>query len=102
MVEEGRMTFNHAFRTGLSVTLIATAISVSGCSTLFGHSPPAKESATTPQESGPAFTAEPELAATDAAIRADEQSGTKSEAAPAPTADVIKPTAPTQYTVKPG
>jgi LysM repeat protein len=96
------MTFNHALRTGLSVTLIAAAISVSGCSTLFRHSPPVEEAAPPVQESAPAVTSEPELTATDAAIRADEQSGTKSEAAPEPTADLIKPTAPTQYTVKRG
>jgi LysM repeat protein len=96
------MTFNHAFRTGLSVTLIAAAISVSGCSTLFGHSAPVEESTPPVAEAAPAVTPEPELTATEAAIRADEQSGAKSDAAPAPTADLIKPSAPTQYTVKRG
>jgi LysM repeat protein len=96
------MTFNHVFRTGLSVTLIAAAISVSGCSTLFGHSGPIPESAPPVAESAPAVAPAPELTATEAAIQADEQSGTKSEAAPAPSADLIKPTAPSQYTVKRG
>jgi LysM repeat protein len=96
------MTFNHAFRTGLSVTLITAAISVSGCTTLFGHSRPIEEAAPPAAESAPAVAPAPELTATDAAIQAEEQSGPRSEAAPAPTADLIKPTAPTQYTVKRG
>jgi LysM repeat protein len=96
------MTFNHVFRTGLSVTLIAAAISVSGCTTLFGHSPPIEEAAPPVADSAPAVAPAPELTATEAAIRADEQSGSRSEAAPAPSADLIKPTAPTQYTVKRG
>jgi LysM repeat protein len=96
------MTFNHVFRTGLSVTLIAAAISVSGCSTLFRHSAPVEESAPPVAEAAPAVAPAPELTATDAAIRAEEQSGAKSEAAPAPSADEIKPSAPTEYTVKRG
>ena len=96
------MTFNHVFRTGLSVTLIAAAISVSGCSTLFGHSPPVEESAPAVADTAPAAAPAPELTATEAAIRAEEQSGSKSESAPAPTAEAIKPSAPAQYTVKRG
>jgi LysM repeat protein len=96
------MTFNHVYRTGLSVTLFATAISVSGCSTLFGHSHPVEEAAPPVAQSAPAVTPAPELTATEAAVRADEQAGAKSEAAPPPGADQIKPTAPTEYTVKRG
>ena len=96
------MTFNHVVRTGLSVTLIAAAISVSGCATLFRHSPPVEEAAPPVEQPGAATTPAPELTATEAAIQAEEQSGSKSEAAPAPTADLIKPSAPTQYTVKRG
>ncbi len=96
------MTFNHAFRTGLSVTLIAAAISVSGCSTLFGHSPPIEEAAAPAAETAPAVAPAPELTATEAAIQAEEQAGSKPAAAAAPSADVIKPSAPTEYTVKRG
>jgi LysM repeat protein len=97
------MTFNHVFRTGLSVTLITAAISVSGCSTLFGHSAPVEEAQPAVADSAPAVAPAPELTATEAAIQAEERSGSRSEAAaPAPTADAIKPSAPTQYTVKRG
>jgi LysM domain len=96
------MTFNHVFRTGLSVTLIAAAISVSGCSTLFRHSSPIEEAAPPVEQGAPAADAVPELTATEAALQAEERSGSRSEAAPAPTADLIKPSAPTQYTVKRG
>lgn len=97
------MTFNHAFRTGLSITLFAAAISVSGCSTLFRHSHPVEEAAPPVAESAPAATATPELTATEAALQAEEQSGSRAApAAPAPTADAIKPSAPTEYTVKRG
>ena len=96
------MTFNHAFRTGLSVTLIATAISVSGCSTLFGHSHPVEEAAAPVADSAPAVAPAPELTATEAAIQAEEQAGSRPVAAAAPSADVIKPSAPTEYTVKRG
>ena len=96
------MTFNHASRSALTVTLVAAAISISGCATLFGRSEPVEEPAVPVAETAPAVAAAPELTATDAAIQAAEQSATKSEAAPAPSADMIKPTAPTQYTVKRG
>ena len=96
------MTFNHAFRTGLSVTLIATAISVSGCSTLFGHSRPVEEAAAPVADSAPAVAPAPELTATEAALQAEEQAGSKPAPATAPSADVIKPSAPTEYTVKRG
>lgn len=95
------MTFNRAFRSGLSVTLVATAISVSGCA-MFGHAPPVEEPTVPAVESGSAAP-EVQLTATEAAIRASGQSGNATvSAAPAPTADMIKPTAPTEYTVKRG
>jgi hypothetical protein len=96
------MTFNHASRSGLTATLVAAAISISGCATLFGHSRPVEEPVEPATEAAPAATAAPELTATDAAIQAEEQAGTKSEPAPAPSADMIKSTAPTEYTVKRG
>jgi hypothetical protein len=96
------MTFNHAFRNGLSVTLIAAAISVSGCSTLFRHSPPVEEAAPPVAESAPAVAPAPELTATEAAIQVEEQAGSKPAAAAAPSADVIKSSAPAEYTVKRG
>ncbi|HEX3835945.1 MAG TPA: LysM peptidoglycan-binding domain-containing protein [Steroidobacteraceae bacterium] len=96
------MTFNLAFRTGLSVTLIATAISVSGCASLFGHSPPIEEAAPAAQDTAPAATPAPELTATDAAIQTEARSGVQTAGVAAPTADIIKPTAPTEYTVKRG
>lgn len=97
------MTFNHALRSGLTVTLVAAAMSVSGCATLFGRSAVVEEPVAAPEETGPAAAPEHQLTATEAAIRADELSGHRSEAsAPAPTADMIKPTAPTEYTVKRG
>ncbi|HTB66562.1 MAG TPA: LysM peptidoglycan-binding domain-containing protein [Steroidobacteraceae bacterium] len=96
------MTFNLAFRTGLSATLIAAVISVSGCSTLFRHSPPVEESAPPVADTAPAATTASELTATEAALQAEEQSGSKSAPAPAPTAEAIKPSAPAQYTVKRG
>jgi LysM repeat protein len=97
------MTFNHAFRTGLSATLLAAAISVSGCA-MFGHARPIEEPTAPATETGPAPTSEAQLTATEAAIQADEQGGPKSEAVttPAPTADAIKESAPTEYTVKRG
>jgi LysM repeat protein len=96
------MTFNHAFRTGLSVTLIATAISISGCAAVLGHSPPIEESTPPATDTAPAATAAPELTATDAAIQAEARSEAAPQAGPAPTADAIKPTAPAEYTVKRG
>jgi LysM repeat protein len=97
------MTFNHASRPALTVTLVAAAISISGCATLFHHGATAEEPAAAPvTDTTPAATAAPELTATDAAIQADELSRSKAGPAPAPTADMIKPTAPTQYTVKRG
>jgi LysM repeat protein len=95
------MTFNHAFRSGLSISLFAATLSLGGCSTLFGHSHPVEEPAAPPAETGP-VAPEVQLTATEAAIQADEQSGNRAAAAPAPTAEVIKPSAPTQYTVKRG
>lgn len=92
------MIFNHAFRSGLTATLVSAAISVSGCST-FGHSRPTPEPVAAPTAAGPSAASAPELTATEAAIRASELSG---NTAPAPTADLIKPTAPTEYTVKRG
>jgi LysM repeat protein len=95
------MTFNRAFRPGLSVTLVAAAISVSGCA-MFGHAPPVEEPTVPPVETGSAAP-EVQLTATEAAIRASQGSGNATvTAAPAPTADMIKPTAPTEYTVKRG
>jgi LysM repeat protein len=95
------MTFNRAFRPGLSVTLVAAAISLGGCA-MFGHAPPVEEPTVPPVETGSAAP-EVQLTATEAAIRASEGSGTATvSAAPAPTADMIKPTAPTEYTVKRG
>jgi LysM repeat protein len=96
------MTFNHASRTALSVTLLAAAISISGCAALFGHSRAIEEPTAPAVQTDSAAAPAPELTATDAAILADEASGTKADSAPAPTADAIKPTAPTQYTVKRG
>ena len=96
------MIFNHASRSALTVTLVAAAISISGCATLFGRSAPVEEPVAPVADSAPPAPATPELTATDAAIQAAEQSETRSEAAPAPTADMIKPSAPTQYTVKRG
>ena len=95
------MTFNHVSRPALTVTLVAAAISISGCATLFGSRQAIEEPVAPVAESAPAATAAPELTATDAAIQADE-SGAKSAPAPAPTADMIKPSAPTEYTVKRG
>src|SRR5580692_9505097 len=102
MVEEGRMTFNHAFRSGLSVTLVTAALALCGCSTFFGHSRAIEEPSAPVADAGATATPEVQLTATEAAIQADEQSGTRAEAAPAPTAEAIKPSAPTQYTVKRG
>jgi LysM repeat protein len=95
------MTFNRAFRPGLSVTLVAAAISVSGCA-MFGHSRPVEEPTAPAMEAGPAAP-EHQLTATEAAIQANTAAGDATvSAAPAPTADMIKPTAPTEYTVKRG
>jgi LysM repeat protein len=96
------MTFNRAFRPGLSVTLVAAAISVSGCA-MFGHSRPVEEPTVPAVETGPAAP-ERQLTATEAAIQANTAAGeaTVSAAPGAPTADLIKPTAPTEYTVKRG
>ncbi|HEY1900026.1 MAG TPA: LysM peptidoglycan-binding domain-containing protein [Steroidobacteraceae bacterium] len=94
------MIFNHAFRPGLTVTLVATAISISGCA-MFGHSRPIEEPVAPPEQAGSTAAPAPELTATEAAIRANERAGNTS-VAPAPTADLIKPTAPTEYTVKRG
>jgi LysM repeat protein len=94
------MTFNHVYRSGLTVTLLTAAISISGCA-MFGHSEPAAEPAAPATQAVPAAPAAPELTATEAAIQASDQSGQAAPAAP-PTADMIKPTAPAQYTVKRG
>lgn len=95
------MTFNRAFKTGLTVNIVATAISLSGCA-MFHHAPPIEESAAPPPEAAPAAP-EPQLTATEAAIKASEGGGSAAvSAAPAPTADMVKPTAPTEYTVKRG
>ena len=96
------MTFNHASRSALTVTLVAAAISISGCATLFGRSAPVEEPVVPVAEAAAPVAAAPELTATDAAIQAAGDAATRSEAAPAPTADMIKPTAPTEYTVKRG
>jgi LysM repeat protein len=96
------MTFNHAHRTTLSVVLAAAAISISGCSALSGHSRSTEEPATPIETAAQPDTAPPQLTATDAAIQADALAGSRTEAAPAPTADAIKPSAPTEYTVKRG
>jgi LysM domain len=95
------MIFNRAFRSGMTVTLVATAISLSGCA-VFGHSPPVEEPVAPTEEAGPAAADAPQQTATEAAIDANRLSGNAPEAAPAPTADMIKPTAPAQYTVKRG
>jgi LysM repeat protein len=95
------MTFNHASRSVLSVIVAAAAISSSGCATMFHHSAPVEQPAA-PADTGPVATAAPELTATDAAIQADALSRANSGPAPAPTADMIKPAAPTEYTVKRG
>jgi LysM repeat protein len=69
---------------------------------MFGHAPPVEEPTVPAVESGSAAP-EVQLTATEAAIRASGQSGNATvSAAPAPTADMIKPTAPTEYTVKRG
>jgi LysM repeat protein len=95
------MTFNRAFRPGLSVTLAAAAMSISGCA-MFGRSQPVEEPTVAPVESG-AAAPEHQLTATEAAIQAGSGGGHATvSAAPAPTADMIKPTAPTEYTVKRG
>jgi len=95
------VTFNRAFKTGLTVNIVATAISLSGCA-MFHHAPPIEESAAPPPEAAPAAP-EPQLTATEAAIKASEGGGSAAvSAAPAPTADMVKPTAPTEYTVKRG
>ncbi len=96
------MTFNHASRSALTVTLVAAAISISGCGTLFGHRQAIEEPAAPVADAAPAATPAPELTATDAAILADDHSGAKSASGPAPSADMIKPSAPTEYTVKRG
>ncbi|MGC1457369.1 MAG: LysM peptidoglycan-binding domain-containing protein [Steroidobacteraceae bacterium] len=96
------MTFNHAFRTGLSLTLAVSALSLCGCSTIFRHSRPVEEPVAPTAETGPTAASEVQLTATEAAIQADEQSGTRAEPAPAATAEAVKPSAPAQYTVKRG
>jgi LysM domain len=94
------MTFNHAFKSAISIAFVATAISLSGCA-MFKHSRPVEEAAAPVEAAAPAAAPAPELTATEAAIQADQQAGTRTEAPP-PTADAIKPSAPTQYTVKRG
>lgn len=97
------MTFNHAFRSALSVTVLSTAISICGCSTLFHRSAPVEQPSAPPEESAAPAPAAPELTATEAAIQADAAGGHVAAApAPAPTADDIKASAPAQYTVKRG
>ena len=98
------MTFNHAFRSATTVSLVAAVISVSGCATLFGHSGPVEEPSAPVVESGAAAAPAPQPTATEAAIAAaGDQTQAQAEAsAPAPTADLIKPSAPSQYTVKRG
>jgi LysM repeat protein len=95
------MTFNLVYRSGLTVTLFAAAISISGCAGLFGHSRPIEEPAAPVQEIGPAAAPEVQLTATEAAVEANATAGTAVSAS-APTADMIKPSAPTEYTVKRG
>jgi LysM repeat protein len=93
------MTFNRVLRSGLSVTFVAAAISVSGCA-MFGHSRPVEEPTPPTVEAGP-VSPEHQLTATEAALQ-----GTPAAAggtpAPAPTADMIKDSAPSEYTVKRG
>ncbi len=103
MVEEGRMIFNHASRSALTATLVAAAISISGCATLF-HSAPVEEPTAPVVDTAPPVAAAPELTATDAAIAADAARGSPSQSAavPAASADLIKPSAPKEYTVKRG
>ncbi|HTC44515.1 MAG TPA: LysM peptidoglycan-binding domain-containing protein [Steroidobacteraceae bacterium] len=96
------MTFNHVLRSSLSVTVFAAAISLSGCALFAGHSRPIEEPTPVAEEAGPAATAAPELTATEAAIEANATAAPRAEAALPPTADMIKPTAPTEYTVKRG
>ena len=97
------MTFNHALRTGLSATLLAAAMSVSGCA-MFGQNRTIEEPTAPAEETGNAPAPETQLTATEAAIKADELSGSRSDAVatPAPTAEAIKASAPAEYTVKRG
>jgi LysM repeat protein len=96
------MTFNHAFRTGLSATFVAAALSLGGCSTFFGHSRAIEEPTEPAAATGPAAAPEVQLTATESAIQADSQSGSGAQTAPAPTAEAIRASAPAQYTVKRG
>ena len=95
------MTFNRALRPGPSVTLVAAALSLSGCA-LFGRSPPVEEPTVPPVETA-AAAPEHQLTATEAAIQGNTLAAAATvSAAPAPTADAIKPTAPAEYTVRRG
>lgn len=96
------MTFNHAFRTGLSVTLVTAALTLGGCATLFGHSRPIEEPTPAAPEATSTAAPEAQLTATEAALQAEARAGTQAAPAPAPTAEDIKPSAPTQYVVKRG
>jgi LysM repeat protein len=95
------MTFNLVYRSGLTVTLAAVAISISGCAGLSGHSRDIEEPAAPAMETGSTAAPAPELTATEAAVQADAMRGSNTGAI-TPTADMIKPSAPTEYTVKRG
>jgi len=95
------MTFNHPFRSGLTVTVVATAISLSGCA-MFGHSAPIQEPTAPAEEVGSSTASGPELTATEAAIEANRPADAPATGALPPTPDMIKPTAPAEYTVKRG
>src|ERR1700744_2987339 len=100
MVEEGRMTFNHAFRTSLSVTVLTATMSLGGCA-LFGHGAPIEQPTAPPEETTAGAPSAPELTPPEAAIQADA-AHPHAEAAPgpAPPSSDIKSSAPAQYTVK--
>jgi LysM repeat protein len=95
------MIFNHALRSAVSAILVTAAISVSGCA-MFGHSGPVEEPTAPAEETGAATAPDAQPTATEAAIRAAGQPASVADAAPAPTADMVKSSAPAQYTVKRG
>jgi LysM repeat protein len=96
------MTFNHAFRTARSVTLAAAALSLCGCATLFHRSHPVEEPVYPAAATTSTAAPEVQLTATEAAIQADERSEGQAVTTPAPTAEAIKASAPSEYTVKRG
>jgi LysM repeat protein len=98
------MTFNHALKSATTVSVVAAVISISGCATLFGHSRPVDQPTAPAVETGPATAAAPEPTATEAAIAAasGQAQPQADAAAPTPTADMVKPSAPSEYTVKRG